>query len=1221
MARARRYWWLLLLPPLAAAGGAAWLAASESGLRATGRLLASVSGGQFAADGLRGRLLGPLSVGELRWRSEGLSVTARGVELDWTPAALLRSRLEIGKLRMASLAVDTSGPAEPASPPPDDLTLPLAVSVRQVAIGELRWDGAPPVTGIAARLASDGRRHEVEDLALRVADVAATGRLALDGRAPFPLQARAEVSGMLAERPLALAAEAGGTLDRIDLSLRALQGIDGEARATLTPFAALPFSKAEADLRNIDPSAWLAGVPRAQLDVAVRLQAEGQDGATPAGTLRVTNRLPGPLDRQRLPLASAFVRAVPDGDAVRLEDVALTLPGGGALRGGGRWSEATLTLNLDARRIDAARLLSSLIPTRFDGPLALSLAAERQSARLAWRDARVRLAADAEHAGGTLTVKALELAAGDALLSATGHLQTEGRQTFAAKGTLRRFDPSRFAKAPAASINADLEAQGQLGPQPVVEARFALGDSRYAGMPLGGQGRLSLAWPRIHDVDVALSVGPNQLAATGAFGRPEDRLSVRIDAPRLAPFGIDGALRGRFELTGTPQRPALTLDLAAPRLVLPEVGTLAGLTLRGGLAGESDSPLDLELALERFTRPGDDASVQALKARVSGSNRAHRLEIDGAILASGQRRQVRLAAEGGLLDGWRWLGQLRELRLAADDGRPRLALRQAAPLDISPAGGSIGPLALAGSDPEWTAELRASADADRLRAEASVDGKQFGQLAAQLQAGMRGPWQFAADQPWQGRLRLDVGDLSWLGQLLGEGWQAGGKLSGALEIAGTPAQPRLDGRLDGDGLALGLPEQGLRLADGKLAAEFDGSLLRITRLGFASTLTEPPRALRQALGDAASRFATPGRIDVSGELRLGDGATAENAFLDVRLDRFGAWQLSDQWVAVSGTGRVSWRADALGVTGELGVDAGYWQLAPAGMPRLSDDVVIKRPGAAARGDRRLNLDLDLKADLGRRFLFRGAGLQTWLAGDVRLNARGRDLPRASGTIRLRDGRFDAYGQQLDIARGFLTFQGLLDDPALDVRAVRKGLAVEPGVQVSGTARRPVVRLVSDPELPDTDKLAWLLLGHGAESMGAGDAALLVSAAGELLGNNSGGVVQQLKSTFGIDEFGIRQGSIGGNGGPTPTSRIVGGGVDTTASEGSILSVGKRLSANATLAYEQSLTKAESVVKLTVNLTRRFAVIGRAGSDNAVDVLYTLTFGQPPRRGAGPDTPN
>ena len=107
-----------------------------------------------------------------------------------------------------------------------------------------------------------------------------------------------------------------------------------------------------------------------------------------------------------------------------------------------------------------------------------------------------------------------------------------------------------------------------------------------------------------------------------------------------------------------------------------------------------------------------------------------------------------------------------------------------------------------------------------------------------------------------------------------------------------------------------------------------------------------------------------------------------------------------------------------------------------GMPRLSDDVVVVRPGVQPPRTPRPNLDLDVTADLGRRFLFNGAGLSARLAGSVRLTARGRDLPRASGVIQTRDGRFDAYGQQLAIERGILSFQGLLDNPALDVLAVR-----------------------------------------------------------------------------------------------------------------------------------------------------------------------------------------
>ena len=137
-------------------------------------------------------------------------------------------------------------------------------------------------------------------------------------------------------------------------------------------------------------------------------------------------------------------------------------------------------------------------------------------------------------------------------------------------------------------------------------------------------------------------------------------------------------------------------------------------------------------------------------------------------------------------------------------------------------------------------------------------------------------------------------------------------------------------------------------------------------------------------------------------------------------------------------------------------------------------------------------------------------------------------------------------------------------------------------------------------------------------MSAGDATVLLSAAGGLLGNDSGNLVQKLKSTFGFDEFGVRQGDIGGTGSRQPSSRVAGSSVDTTGSTGNqILSVGKRLSSNAVLSYEQSLGKAESIVKLTVSLTRQVSVIGRAGSDNALDIFYTITFGAQRDRGRRP----
>ena len=325
--------------------------------------------------------------------------------------------------------------------------------------------------------------------------------------------------------------------------------------------------------------------------------------------------------------------------------------------------------------------------------------------------------------------------------------------------------------------------------------------------------------------------------------------------------------------------------------------------------------------------------------------------------------------------------------------------------------------------------------------------------------------------------------------------------------------------------------------------------------------------------------------------------------------------MPDRWLTVSGDGSISWLAETLAVRGRLAVDAAYWQMAPTGAPRLSDDVVIlAADGTAQPAGFRPRLDLDLETDLGRNFMFSGLGLETRLAGSVRLQAEGRDLPRATGRIRTQGGRFEAFGQQLEIERGILTFQGLVDNPAIDARAVRRGLAVEPGVQISGTVQRPVVRLVSDPDLPDVEKLSWLVLGHGPEQGGAGAAGLLLSAAGSLFGNDSGGLVRQIKQGFGIDEFSVRQGEIGDSGGRQMGSRVVGGSFDTSAGTGNqILSVGRRLSSNVLLSYDQSLGRAGSVVKLTIALNRQVSLIARAGSDNALDVLYTLTFGESERR--------
>ncbi|MCK7491226.1 MAG: translocation/assembly module TamB domain-containing protein [Comamonadaceae bacterium] len=166
--------------------------------------------------------------------------------------------------------------------------------------------------------------------------------------------------------------------------------------------------------------------------------------------------------------------------------------------------------------------------------------------------------------------------------------------------------------------------------------------------------------------------------------------------------------------------------------------------------------------------------------------------------------------------------------------------------------------------------------------------------------------------------------------------------------------------------------------------------------------------------------------------------------------------------------------------------------------------------------------------------------------------------------------------------------GPLDNPGLNVVALRKNLPVEAGVSVTGTVLNPVVKLVSEPNVPDPEKLSWIVLGRGQDQAGGGDSALLLSAAGAILGGQSGGMSRQLANSLGLDQIAVTSGELGAGSSRLPTSTVAGSqksGADASLAS-QIVTVGKRLSAQTYLSFEQSLGGAESIVKITHYLTRR-----------------------------------
>ena len=1203
---------IALIGLLSLAALSSWLLYSNSGLRAA---VALISGPQLQISDASGQLAGPLHLGALRWQSpDGSRVEAAEIDLDWSPARLWAGELAIHTLTLGRLSFQ-SGQGAP-TPPPTALTLPFTVDLPKLAISSLYYGEQEIARALSAQIRSDGERHELLALHAESGLLQLNASATLDGRGELPLQADARLSGEFEGQHLQLKLLAQGPLARLPIQAKGEAGISGEASATLTPFAARPFSALHLALDQLNPAQWQSHWPPAQLSLRADIEPKGD---ALVGNFQISNTRPQPHDRQGLPLAQLGGQLHWQGQQLSVTALRAEQGGGGSLHGQAHWQDETLQLDLQATQLDLARIDSRLRSTRLNGPLHLQLARSQQAFRFALSEQgpalqSLQLRGDGSLSDEQLHLAQLELTQGEARLQAEADIALKGNGAFSAHGSLRRLQPQsllRNAALPEMLLNGEFKLHGQRQPQLAVAGDFRLADSRIKQQPLSGEGAWQWQGERLLNSQLKLAAGPNQLTAQGSFGRPGDRLEIALNAPQLDLIGLDGGLSSRLTLTGSAQAAQLQAEGEAARFGLPGLVKLSGLNFKLNASNAPSAAQALDLRLAQLATPAAPKLLEKLTLTLQGPRENHQIQGQATLLGD---NALQLALQGSLDPNGRWQGEIRRLQLQSQEKARNFHLPAPAPLQIARDAWQVGPLGLAGDTLDWQAQLTARANEGKLSASLKASGSRIGQIDGELNAGLASPWRIDANAPWRGRLSNRSPDLAWLGAAIGEDWQSAGSLESQLELSGTPNAPISNGYLRGDKLALRLPNQGLALVDGRLNAELRDNRLRLNEFRFSSLHQPMPRALRLAsereVGSLAALTASPGRLEIGGEMRV-DRNFAESAQLELTLDRLGAWQLPDQWLLVSGKAQLSWQAGVLGLQGKLKADAGYWQLAPGGQPRLSDDVTIQRPGSERTTPAlRPRLKLDLLTDLGPAFLFSGAGLSSRLAGEVRLSAQERDLPRASGSIQTRDGRFEAYGQKLDIERGAFHFNGLLDNPALDVRAVRKGLSVEPGVQLGGTARKPVLRLISSPELPDPEKLAWLVLGHGPESMGAGDAPLLIAAAGGLLGNDSGNLLGQLRKTFGIDELGVRQGQLGDSGSRPLTSRVATNSQDTASSTGNqIFSIGKRLSSNAVLSYEQALGKAESIVKLTVTLNRNLSLVGRAGSDNALDLFYTVLFGR------------
>jgi autotransporter translocation and assembly factor TamB len=342
------------------------------------------------------------------------------------------------------------------------------------------------------------------------------------------------------------------------------------------------------------------------------------------------------------------------------------------------------------------------------------------------------------------------------------------------------------------------------------------------------------------------------------------------------------------------------------------------------------------------------------------------------------------------------------------------------------------------------------------------------------------------------RAELDRLDLGVFAPFVPRGVrEVTGFASGSVSLSPGRSGWSAVGRLDVEEGGLTVPALRQRFEPVEIRARLEGSRVTLERVRVGPD------------GDGASLQATV-ELDpaldfpITGELRLDRLALRRARLVETRLS--GGIQL---------TGSLG----APVVRGALALDDTRVTVPAAGDPIMKEiriltrdrDASLREASAAAEPPIFGRADVDMSFSAPRTTRVRGQGAQLFVEGDVRATRRPGEPLRLRGEANVVNGTYSFQGRQFRVRRGTVRLAGDEQvDPLLDVEAHRRVREIVAIVEVSGRLSSPVIRLRSEPDLPERDVLSYLVFGRPAEEVGAAQEANFDAAAAQL----AAGVAEQ-----------------------------------------------------------------------------------------------------------------
>lgn len=733
---------------------------------------------------------------------------------------------------------------------------------------------------------------------------------------------------------------------------------------------------------------------------------------------------------------------------------------------------------------------------------------------------------------------------------------------------------------------------------------------------------------------IALVNGENTLSLNGRLEQNWS-LAGKLNITDFASINKawSGGLNGEVTLNGQKNSPKLALSLSSPRM------SVAGLNLRG-LKTESQVTLNeqypgkLSLGIQRLQTNG--FRVQDVTLQLSGSTVNHML----LLTTSGKQLASSIALQGSWSKN-SWNGSLNAVDLSTQVGKWELASPtalhfsnglfafkshcwQSSPTRLCFSDGQASanqgriPLHFTGFDPQrlaywfpdtlkWKGEFDGNGvigwRAGKPDITLNINGNDGEIIAENIHTPYRN---IKLDVKTNARnaevslgvnsdslgvinINADVSDPLDKQQLSGLVSIQHLKLDGIAPLVdalhSTTGTIQADGRLGGS-LSAPLFYGQVTLADGTVQTTND--ILSLTQIN-GRILVEGDKATL-----TANMKSGEGSLSLSGRSYWPDGTPSgvlslHSDKMDVALAGYGKGKLDSD---------ITLNFDKSGINIDGLVQIPTARIEVESLPEegveLSDDVEIVRTSQSQVPVKTspvpIYLNLDLR--LGQDVRLKAMGLTAQLAGGLVLKQKPGQTIVAQGNIYVVNGRFKAYGQNLVIRTGKLIFNGGISQPYIIAEAIRDPSTMEDssvtvGIKINSPMNAISAQIFSEPELPDTDKLSYLLRGKSSTSTtnGSTEEAMAAMMIGAGLGQ-ANGVVSDVASTFGLKDASF------------DTS---GSGTDTKVNLSAYLLKDLQIS------YGVGIYSAVSEVTLKYFFLPKLYLQAASGLSQAVDLFYKFEF--------------